>query len=246
MGQVLLARAGLSAGRGQQDVAVAALEEAREIFEGIGDREDVGQLVIRMAVERARAGEMEQARELLAVGDRIAHEVGAEDQKLFVRHILAEISRWQGRLDEARELLDAAITDLERGGIPIDQRHAIMMVSKGELEVAAGDLDSARRCYRRALAKALESRDRPVIARVVELLAGIALGEGDAERAATLLGTAEVLRGMADEADVDVVRVRATARAALGEEGFALAHRRGTARSRDEVLAALAAGTPVE
>jgi hypothetical protein len=96
----------------------------------------------------------------------------------------------------------------------------------------------------------MESRDRPVIARVVALHADIALGEGDAERAAMLLGTAEVLRGMADEADVDVVRVRAAARAALGDEGFAQAYRRGTARSREEMLTALAAevrsgdGTP--
>jgi predicted ATPase/DNA-binding SARP family transcriptional activator len=250
MGQVLFARAELSASRGQRDVAVADLEEAQEILEQLGDREDVGQLVIRLAVERARAGDMEQARELLAVGDHIAHEVGAEDQKLIVRHILAEIARWQGRLDEARERLDAVIADLERAGTPIGQRHAMMLVSKGELEVAAGDLDGAHDCYRRALSKALESRDRPVIARVVELLADVALAEGDAERAAALLGTAEVLRGMADEADVDVVRVRATARATLGEQGFALAHRRGTARSRNEALAALveevrsAGGTP--
>jgi predicted ATPase/DNA-binding SARP family transcriptional activator len=240
MGQVLFARAELNAARGRREVAVAALEEAREILEQLGDREDVGQLVIRMAVERARAGDMEQARELLAVGDRIAHEVGAEDQKLFVRHLLAEIARWQGRLEEARERLDAVLVDVERGGIPIHQRHAMMLVSKGELALAAGDLAGAHGCYRLALAKALESRDRPVIARVVELRADIALAEAGAERAAALLGTAEVVRGMADEADVDVVRVRAAARAALGEQGFARAHRRGTARSRDQVLASLA------
>jgi predicted ATPase/DNA-binding SARP family transcriptional activator len=240
MGQVLFARAELSAARGQREVAVAALEEAREILEQLGDREDVGQLVIRMAVERARAGDTEQAWELLAVGDRIAHEVGAEDQKLVVRHLLAEMARWQGRLDEARERLDAVLVDVERGGIPIQQRHAMMLVSEGELELVAGHLAAAHRCYRDALAKALESRDRPVIARVVELRADIALAEGDAERAAVLLGTAEVVRGMADEADVDVVRVRAAARAALGERGFGRAHRRGTAWPREEVLAALA------
>jgi predicted ATPase/DNA-binding SARP family transcriptional activator len=250
LGQVLLARAELSAGRGQRDAAVAALEEAREIFEGIGDREDVGQLVIRLALERARAGETGQAEELLAVADRIAHEVGAEDQKFFVRHIRAEIARWLGRLDEARERLDAVVADFERSGNPIGQRHAILLVSKGELEVAAGDLDGARRCYRRALEKALAANDRPVIARVVELHADIALAGGDPERAAALLGTAEVLRGMADEADVDVARVRAAARAALGDEGFAQVYRRGTARPREELLAALeaevrpAAGTP--
>jgi multidrug resistance efflux pump len=142
------------------------------------------------------------------------------------------------------------LADLERSGTTIHQRHAMMLTSKGELELAAGDPDAARRCYLLALAKALESRDRPVIARVVELRADIALAEGDADRAAGLLGTAEVVRGMADEADVDVVRVRAAARAALGERGFALAHRRGTAVPREEALAALgeelrsAGGTP--
>jgi len=240
MGQVLFARAELSAGRGQREAAVAALEEARAILEQLGDREDVGQLVIRMAVERIRVGDTDQGLELLAVADRIAHEVGAEDQKLIVRHLLAEIARWQGRLDEARERLDAVLADLERTGSPIHQRYAMMLVSKGELELAAGDLDAAHRRYRQALSKALESRDRPVIARVVELRADIALAEGDAERAAALLGTAAVVRGMADEADVDVVRVHAAARAALGERGFALAHRRGTARPRAEVLEGLA------
>jgi tetratricopeptide (TPR) repeat protein len=218
MGQVLFARAELSAARGQREVAVAALEEAREILEQLGDREDVGQLVIRMAVERIRAGDTEQGSELLGVADRIAHEVGAEDQKLFIRHLLAEIARWQGRLGEARERLDAVLADLERTGPPIHQRHAMMLVSKGELALAAGDLDGAQRCYRDALAKALESRDRPVIARVVELRAGIALAEGDADPAATLLGTAEVVRGMADEADLDVVRPREEVLAALAEE----------------------------
>jgi predicted ATPase/DNA-binding SARP family transcriptional activator len=250
MGQVLFARAELLASRGRREAAVAALEEARAILEQLGDREDVGQLVIRMAVERIRAGDTDHGLGLLAVADRIAHEVGAEDQKLIVRHLLAEICRWQGRLDEARQRLDAVLADLERAGSPIHQRHAMMLISKSELELAVGDLDAAHRRYRQALAKALESRDRPVIARVVELRADIALAEGDAERAAVLLGTAEVVRGMADEADVDVVRVRAAAGAALGGRGFALAHRRGAARPREEVLAALreelssAGGTP--
>ncbi len=85
IGNVLIARAELSATRGQHDAAVSDLTEAREVFAGLGDREDVSQIMIRLAGERARVGELEQAREDLAVADRIAHEVGAEDQKLFVR-----------------------------------------------------------------------------------------------------------------------------------------------------------------
>jgi tetratricopeptide (TPR) repeat protein len=250
IGNVLIARAELSATRGQHDAAVAALEEAREVFVGLGDREDVSQIMIRLAGERARVGELEQAREDLAVADRIAHEVGAEDQKFFVRHSLSDVARWQGRLDEARELADQAMALFERGSVPVFQRQALLLTSRGRVDLAAGDPQGARQWYEHALALALSSRDRPVIARAVELLADIVLVGGDAEQAATLLGTAEVLRGMAEEADVDVVRMRAAAQAALGKEGFAQAYRRGAARPRDEVLAGLseevrsAAGTP--
>jgi hypothetical protein len=76
----------------------------------------------------------------------------------------------------------------------------------------------------------------------VELQADVALAEGDAEWAATRLAMAEAVRGMPDESQVDVVRMHAAARAALGDRGFALASRRGAVRPRQEVLAALADG----
>jgi tetratricopeptide (TPR) repeat protein len=252
IGQALFARADLNATRGRHEVVVAALEEAREIFAGLGDREDVAALLIRAAYERARMGRMDEALRDLESADRIAHEVGAEDEKLLIQHTIAEIDRWRGRPDDARERLDAAIAEFRRSGHFIDQRQATMFVSRGHVEAEAGDLERARAWYERALALAVQSGDGPVIARVVELLARIALCGGDPERAAVLLGTGEVLRGMPDEADIDVVRTRADARAALGDQGFTLAYRRGAARSRDQVMAELraevelssAAGTP--
>jgi tetratricopeptide (TPR) repeat protein len=250
VGQVLVELADLSAARGQHDAAVAALQEAREVFDGLGDREDVGQLMVRLARERVRAGELDQALRDLEEAGRIAREVGAEDQRLFIRQGFAEVARWQGRLDEARELHDGVVAELRRGQDPIGQRVAMALTGRGHVDVAAGDLDGAHEWYRRALQAAVESRDRPVIARVVELLAAIALAQDDAGRAATLLGTAELLRGMPDEADRDVARVRGAARAMLGDQGFARAHRRGAARPREQVLAELseevrsAAGTP--
>jgi hypothetical protein len=89
-----------------------------------------------------------------------------------------------------------------------------------------------------------------VIAVSSTLEAAIALAGGDPRRAAELLGVAETLRGMPDEADLDLRRVAGAAQAALGVPAFDRAYRRGTARPRDEVLAALAAevssaaGTP--
>jgi predicted ATPase/DNA-binding SARP family transcriptional activator len=239
LGQALVSRAELSATRGRHGEALAALEEAREVFVGLGDREDVGQILIRLAQERARAGQVEQARDDLALADRIAHEVGAEDQKFFIQHMLGDLARVEGRLDEARELLDAAIDRFEEVSHPIFQRHALLLVSRGRVDMAAGDPGSARAWCDLALESAGRSRDRPVIGRVVELLAETHLAAGDPEQAAALLGTADLLRGMTDEADVDVARVRSAAVAALGRERFDLAYRRGAERDRDEVLAEL-------
>jgi predicted ATPase/DNA-binding SARP family transcriptional activator len=242
LGQALVARAELLSSRGRAEEAMAALTEAREVLDGLGDREDVGQILIRTASERARAGQLDQAERDLEAADRLAHEVGAEDQKLFVRLTRADLARWQGRLDEARRLLEGAIEDYRRGGFPVEQVLAVALATLGHIEVAAGNLEAARDCHRRAMEAALVTHDRPVIARVVGLAAALALAGGDPGQAAELLGVAEVLRGMPDEADVDLRRVGEAARAALGDRGFALASRRGAARPRQEVLAALADG----
>ena len=245
IGQLLVARAELCGARGEHDAAVATLAEAREIFVALGDREDVGQLMIRLAQQHARGGELDRARADLEVAERIAREVGAEEHRLWIWQTLGEIARWQGRLGEARELLDTAVAEFRRSGHPVDQLLSLLLTSRGQVDLAAGDPEGARAWYRRALEVALATRDRPVVARAVELLAALELAGGDAERAAVLLGTAELLRGMPDEASPDVRRVRAGARAALGDEGYATAHRRGAARSRDEVVASLAAGAPL-
>jgi predicted ATPase/DNA-binding SARP family transcriptional activator len=242
IGQALVARADLQSGRGHPELAMAALGEAREVLAGLGDREDVSQILIRTAAERARAGQVDQAEDDLEAADRIAHEVGAEDQKLYVRLTRADLVRWQGRLDEARKLLEDAIVDYRLGGFPVEHVYAIAQASLGHIEVAAGRLQDARDCHRRALEAALGTHDRPVVARVVGLAAAIALADGDPGQAAELLGAAEALRGMPDEADLDLRRVREAARAAHGDRGLTLAFRRGAARPREDVLAALAEG----
>jgi hypothetical protein len=78
----------------------------------------------------------------------------------------------------------------------------------------------------------------------VEFRADVALASGDAALAAELLGTAVVLRGIADRADMDVLRVSAAAREALGNEVFDGAYRRGIERPRQEVLSELDAEAP--
>src|SRR4029453_15346246 len=144
-GQALVARADLAGMRGQHTQAMATLEEAMAVLAGLGDREDVGQILIRRAGERARAGQLAQAEADLDAADRLAHEVGAEDQKLHVRLTRADVARWQGRMEEAGALLDGAIADYRRGGYPVEQVHAVALVTRGHIAPAAGDPPAAPR-----------------------------------------------------------------------------------------------------
>jgi predicted ATPase/DNA-binding SARP family transcriptional activator/tetratricopeptide (TPR) repeat protein len=242
IGQALFARVELSGFGADYQATIAALQEAREILAVLGDREDVGHIMIRLAHTRAAAGDVEGARRDLAEAERIVQAIGAREEKLYINWVSGQVERWAGNPDEARRVLETGIRLAPDGAHPFGQILSSLLTALGHLELATGDLAAAYERFERSLAVAIRSKDRPVIARSVELLAAIALTEGDAERAAILLGEATVLRGLPDEADPDVARVRAAARAALGEEGYTLAYERGAARPRDAVEAALAAG----
>jgi hypothetical protein len=60
--------------------------------------------------------------------------------------------------------------------------------------------------------------------------------DGDAERAATLLGAAATLRGGTLASDRDAASVAEAAEHLLGAEQYAAAHRRGAGLTREEVL----------
>jgi hypothetical protein len=86
----------------------------------------------------------------------------------------------------------------------------------------------------------------PVIAEVVTGLADLALREGDAARAATLLGASEGVRGTTDRSVPDEARVAAEARALLGEAEYGAAFQRGrrvSLATLEDVLTS-GAGTP--
>ncbi|HEX8858644.1 MAG TPA: AfsR/SARP family transcriptional regulator, partial [Actinomycetes bacterium] len=242
IGQALFARVDLSAYSADQRTVIPALLEARETLAMLGDHEDVGHVMGRLAWVRAQAGDLAGARRDLEEAERITRSVGAREERLYLGWVAAQIARRAGDPETARTRLDEGIANSMEGQHPYGQLHASLLTVRGYVELDAGDLEAAREWYERSLVVALRTRDRPVMARTLELLAAIVLAEGRAERAATLLGNAAALRGMPDRADPDVLRVRAAARAALGDEGFTLATERGTAQPREELEAAMAAG----
>ncbi len=78
--------------------------------------------------------------------------------------------------------------------------------------------------------------DLPVTARVAEGLAGVAMLEGDGERAALLLGVGAALRGSALAEDPDVARITTRARARIGDAAYDSAYTRGRTVTRERML----------
>jgi predicted ATPase/DNA-binding SARP family transcriptional activator len=250
IGQTLFARVELSAMRGDERDVVGALKEAERVLANIGGREDIGMIKIRLALAHARAGDLDAAHRELAAADRIADAIGSQEQRVYLMLTRSNIARWEGKLDEARAIADAGCRAFQGGWPPFEQFSALLLTARGHVAVETGELDEAHGWYQRALEAAVRTRDRPVMSRAVELLAAVALAGGDAERSAFLLGQAAALRGVGDEADPDVLRVSTAARAALGDQGFAVAYERGTAWRREDLVEALmaevtsSAGTP--
>jgi predicted ATPase len=228
MGLSLFARVDLSAYSADQRTVIPALVEAKETLAMLGDREDVGHVLGRLAWVRAQAGDLDGARRDLAEAERITRSVGATEERLYLYWVAAQIARREGDLATARAWLDKGIEDSMEGQHPYGQLHASLLTVRGYLDLDTGDAAGARDWCERSLVVALRTRDRPVIARARELLAAVELADGRAERAAVLLGNAAKLRGMPDEADPDVLRVRAAARGAGGG-----ARRRGHVRRRN-------------
>ncbi|KAA2256922.1 AfsR/SARP family transcriptional regulator [Solihabitans fulvus] len=105
---------------------------------------------------------------------------------------------------------------------------------------ADGDVADMLARYRDALGiAAFGGANLRIAGSAAEGLAGVALLNGDAERAALLLGVGVRLRGSSVAGDPDVARIAGRAAELLGRHAYVAAFDRGAALSRDEALAEL-------
>jgi len=91
----------------------------------------------------------------------------------------------------------------------------------------------------------VEGQDSPVTAVVAEVVAQLALAEGDADRAAALLGVAAAQRGEPDLGNPEVLAVDVAARRALGDRVAERAFERGRAMPRQAGVEFLASAVAV-
>ncbi len=226
-GFALSSLATLTSWRGEYAAAVGYVEDALALVVELGVAEDQAQLRVRLAHLYWLLGERERARTALAEAQRHAYRVGLSEAHYFTAYASAELARYDGDLPLARTWLAEAAAVVAGQLASAPHARAMVACAQGYLAAVVGDLDVARDQHAAAFEAALRSVDAPVIAQVLVGLADLAVRDGDASRAAVLLGASEGVRGMRDLSQIDEVRVTEAARAVLGEDGFAEAYASG-------------------
>ena len=228
--------------RGELPAAAAHYEQAAGLAGELGTTEDETQSRLHLAHVLWRLGGAgkDRSRTELARALRDADRLGWPEVTAYAAYVAGNLARLDGDLATARERLEAAAVSVESYGSGLSQIAAVTCTARGYLAAADGDLAGARHWQDRALAAALPTGDYPVIAEVLTGTADVALREGDAMRAAALLGAAEGVRGTRHRSDEDGERVAAAARELLGTADYGAAFQRGRAVTPATLEAALA------
>jgi len=106
--------------------------------------------------------------------------------------MLAQVSRYQGRYDEATAQLRRAQQAFQAAGDP--DTTATTLTSLGEVARDAGKPDQARDLFRQALRGHRPTSSKRLMAYDLEGLATVAAMTGDGRAALTYLGAAQALR----------------------------------------------------
>ncbi|BCL32501.1 BTAD domain-containing putative transcriptional regulator [Streptomyces aurantiacus] len=225
----LSALAEAESARGDHVAAIGAIEEALRAVTELGVAEDRPMLMVRLAVEHARAVGSDRAEAdpaELGPAEAGLVEAAAEASRLGLGEVLGvahlalgDLHRTGGSLVEARRVLDRALAEVTAHGTGIGYRPAVL-TSRGHLAVAEGRLPAALEACTTALELARQVDEAQLTARVLVLAADIALARAEPESAAVLLRTAAAVRGQRLDADPDVRRIARTTRAALGDDRY--------------------------
>jgi predicted ATPase len=246
---VLTVLADLSDLRADHAASIAALEEAVSIGRELNAWGDLAYIEARLAINRARTGELARARAELDQAARAAQtRRGQIDIDRWVTFMRTELAWREGDLaavvDYCLEVLTAFDSYQAIWWEPLRAR------IRGRLAMAVlaqGDEGRCRELLAAALDAAARWTEHPPLAAVLDACAcyvlhpaGLALAAGTADNAATarpvittdravlaarLLGASHAVRGAFDESSLDAPHARAAAREALGPAAFDAAYR---------------------
>ena len=228
--------------RADHAASIAELEEASHLGRQLGTWGDMSYIEGKLAIIRARTGDLARARADLDQAERSAAARGTNpDTDRWLGFLRAELEWRAGDYPaavRACEQVLAAIADAQ--AVWWQSLRAHVKARLAMVTLAEDDLVRCHELLVQALRAAGDWVEHPPLAGVLDALAAYVMRRGqagDAELAATLLGGAHGVRGAFDESSLDAPTARAAARAALGEPAFDAAYQRGRELSRAGALA---------
>jgi predicted ATPase/DNA-binding SARP family transcriptional activator len=244
LGTAIAGLAGLYSMDGDDERAMAALAETGRLMRELRATEDASYTATRLALLRARRGDLEGARRDVLEVLATAQASSSPTMTAMATLSLGVLDRMAGDYALARERHLAALGHVDSTTIAAPQVAAGIHANLAYIDMAEGDLDTAGAELRVAWDLALGSRDMPIVGVVGICVAGLSLLRGDPELAAESLGAATAVRGGEDVGDPDLRRLREKVRAALGDAAFEAAWQRGHDRDRQAAMALLAEQLP--
>jgi ATP/maltotriose-dependent transcriptional regulator MalT len=232
----LISVATLAMWRGDFTAAAADMQEALALTSELGTTEDMVYFRLQLARCFWLIGDHDLARTTMAEARAEAERIGLPSMLSLAALVAADQYRLDGDLAAAQEAVDTAAGLLPQQKTSL-QLQAMLDTAAGLIALAAGDLPAGRDKLTTAVTTAVGSKDRPVLAAVLIGVADLASQDGDADRAARLLGASIMVRGIQDRSAPDFPRVARAARAALGAVAYDDAFEAGQSSTLESVLA---------
>jgi predicted ATPase/DNA-binding SARP family transcriptional activator len=210
--------------RGEFAAACAYYEQAIAVVSEVGATEDVIRMRSRLAQLYWLLGDEDASAAAIAEAGRRAERVTWPDALVELAFSTAELARWSGHGEQARQQLGVVTAMLG------DEAEAanVRAVRHDLLGYLADDPGEARAHRAAACEAAAETGYAPLIAKVIVGVADLALRREEYEQAARLLAASAGVCGLPDRTQPDVARIEEAARRRLGDAGFSEAAREGT------------------
>jgi predicted ATPase/DNA-binding SARP family transcriptional activator len=228
--------------QGDNQRAKALAEERLAFARELGDGDAIAASFHQLGLLAADAGDHERARALYEEAVRLGRLAGHRSLALWITD-LGSLARWEGDVARASALLEEALAmhreaDDKSGVAYALEELALVALREGRSRTARSLLAESLRLWHAAGATNL------IVQGALDSHAAAIAAQGDAERAAQLLGSAEALREsmgirplFQEKTESPRNLAAAAARDQVGDDAFAEAFARGRTLSLDQAVA---------
>jgi predicted ATPase/class 3 adenylate cyclase len=189
--RALVGAADMAANAGDQVALRTRAEEARRIYQAIGDIRGIGDANLFLGQVETEARNLEGARDLYRESSRLFHEAGDHGSELQSKALLGRTLTELGHLEEAQALFDEGLERARTLGAP--RLESMMLMGRAGIAIEKGRAEDALTLMKKSL---LSEREVGNLMRVRIALGGIARVlsmMGEAESAARLLACSDAL-----------------------------------------------------